>query len=224
MTLASFKSRSGGILVAVFLILYGLSFFWLGKSQEVNKTSQSVKGAKNTSSLELPVENPVPFADTQSGSVISSYVKLCSNTTYGFQVNYPKDWFATYNTEVQKCNFFAPYSYVVPQITDSDFVPIKITPVKIEDWEATVKFLETPNDFQNIISIKPTEINSRSVILVEASTTPAKSGQVGFAITSYLVFDSKTPLIFSYKQQKQQEDVENFRKSLEEMVRGLTYF
>ena len=114
-----------------------------------------------TNEVIRPIETSIPHADIQSGVVISSFAKLCSNTVYSYQLAYPKDWFTTFNTEPQKCSFFAPFSFVVPQNIDSPFVPVSIEVIKSEDWLQTSKFYQNPNEFQNVISVQNIQINEK---------------------------------------------------------------
>lgn len=182
-------------------------------------------GKRDTeNSISAPIESPLPYADIQSGAVISSSVKLCSNMTYGFEVSYPNDWFTTYNTEDQKCLFFAPYSFVVPQDTHDSFVPIKIEAVNPDDWPGVVKFYENPNDFQNVISNKNIEINGQSIRQIEAVLTGFGEGAKGLVKLTYLVFNSKTPIAFVYEQTNGDENAEKNKRILEDIVRSLRYF
>src|SRR3990167_133576 len=133
MTLSKLKGTLKSSVVVLFLTVYGLGFFLLGKNSSLVDNIK-VKGAKSQNQLDSPVDSPVPFADTQSATITASFVKLCANTVYGFEVSYPKDWFTTYNTEDQKCTYFAPYSFVVPFDTANFLVPIKIEVLNPADW------------------------------------------------------------------------------------------
>lgn len=231
MTLSSFKKLSKFTIVLILLVLYGVFTFSFGLSvksgyfAKIKEFLFAKSGtAKNKSTLALPIKSPLPETDEQSGSVIGSYVKLCSNTSYSFEVSYPKDWFTTYSDDHDKCTYFAPYSFTVfvdPQAND---VPIKIEVVQPEEWENTVKFYENPNDFQNVISSQNIAVSGRSVQKIKAQTTGQDNLQRGLIKLSYLVFNSKIPLVFTYQQLSEKDDIPNFEKNLEDMVRSLNYF
>lgn len=183
-----------------------------------------IRKRDSESPISAPIESPLPYADIQSGAVISSSVKLCSNMTYGFEVSYPNDWFTTYNTEDQKCLFFAPYSFVVPQDTHDSFVPIKIEAATPDDWPGIVKFYENPNDFQNVVSNKNIEINGQSVRQIGAVSTGFGVSAKGLVKLTYLVFNSKGPMAFVYEQTGKDENAEKNKRILEDIVRSLRYF
>ena len=183
-----------------------------------------VKGAKSQNQLDSPVDSPVPFADTQSATITASFVKLCANTVYGFEVSYPKDWFTTYNTEDQKCTYFAPYSFVVPFDTANFLVPIKIEVLNPADWLGNVRFYENPNDFQNVISAQNIEINGKSVKKIQLTATGEGQIKKGLVNTTYLIFDDKNPTVISYQQTDEKEDTQTARKVLEEVVSTIRYF
>lgn len=228
MTLSSFKRKSKLSAVLIFLISYAVVFFTLGNLFSYSKNINfgqflKVKGVSTKSKFAQPVNSPMPYADTQSNSVVPSYVKLCSNTKYSYQVSYPNDWFTTYNTDDQKCSFFAPYSFTVPQSTDGFSPPIKIEAVPISEWEGTVKFYENPNDFQNVISIQNIEINGNAVTKIKAQTTGTDSSAKGQTKLTFLYFNSQVPLVFTY-QQDPKDNIANGETLLEDMVRSLQYF
>ncbi len=182
-----------------------------------------VKGV-STKSLDAPIQNPIPASDSQSATIISSYVKLCSNSTYGFQVSYPKDWFTTYNTDDQKCAYFAPYSFSVPASTDVQFTPIFISVIKPEDWAGTLSYYQNPNDFQNVLSTQNLEINGRSVQKIKATATGRGSTTKGFSKVTFLISDSRGSIVMTYAQQDAKEDISASEKVLEDMARSLSYF
>lgn len=223
MTLSSLKYRLKIVVIGILLIIYGVGFFIIGKHSKVNEI-QKIKESSTNGQDQDSIERPQPYADSQTGQIISSYVKLCSNTFDGYEVAYPKDWFTTYNSESSKCSFFAPYSFIIPQVIENDFVPIKIEIIKIDQWQNSLKFSENPNDFQNIISVKNLEINGRSVEKVEAATTGKGVIPQGFVKTTYLIFDSTKPLVISYQQLEAKEDVTKNLDVLEEMVDSLRFF
>ena len=223
MTLSKLKGTLKSSVVVLFLTVYGLGFFLLGKNSSLVDNIK-VKGAKSQNQLDSPVDSPVPFADTQSATITASFVKLCANTVYGFEVSYPKDWFTTYNTEDQKCTYFAPYSFVVPFDTANFLVPIKIEVLNPADWLGNVRFYENPNDFQNVISAQNIEINGKSVKKIQLTATGEGQIKKGLVNTTYLIFDDKNPTVISYQQTDEKEDTQTARKVLEEVVSTIRYF
>ena len=157
MTLKKLKIvlKVGAVSFVVFI--YGLASFALGRSLPKN-ISEQIKEARTQSSLRSQIEEPQPYSDTQSSQVIASYVKLCSNTAFSFQLSYPKDWFTTYNDKQDQCTYFAPYSFVVPPYIEHDIAPIHVETVSADEWQTTVKLYENPNDFQNVISSKNVDL------------------------------------------------------------------
>ena len=125
MSLHLFKQKLAKGFVLLFIALYGLFFYSAGKLDVVGKLfrAKSTLEQKVTNSS---LEKPLPYADIQTPEVIAASVKLCANTVYGYQLTYPGDWFTTYNSDDQKCQFFAPYSFVVPQAIENSFVPIEV--------------------------------------------------------------------------------------------------
>ena len=213
------------------LVIYGVFTFSLGlgvNSGFFNKIKNFLnlkrETPKSKSTLATPIESSLPNTDEQSGSVIGSFVKLCSNSNYSFEVSYPKDWFTTHNDDRDKCTYFAPYSFTVFTDPEANNVPVKIEVVQPEDWEKTVKFYENPNDFQNVISSQNIELNGRSVQKIKAQTTGQTSLERGLIKISYLVFNSRLPLVFTYQQLSEKDDIASFEKNLEDMVRSLNYF
>jgi len=223
LTLINFKNRLKISALLIILGIYGLGTYFLGKYSNLQEKIQLNRN-QNQKPIDAPINSPLPFENIQSGSVISSYVKSCSNTLFGFEVSYPKDWFTTYQTEEEKCTFFAPYSFVVPTQKDESFVPVKIEVVKTEDWQGSLNFYETPNDFQNIVSVENTQTNDKAVRKIKSLATGAGQIPISFVKLTYLVFDSKTPLIISYQQIDGKDNVESMSKNLEEMVASLRYF
>lgn len=223
MTLANFKKSLRLTLAITFLSVYGLGFYLLGRNSDIASLLK-VKGTSTMSVIETPLEFPVPFADTQTSTITGGYVKLCANTVHGFELSYPKDWFTTYNTDQEKCTFFAPYSFIVPQETVSFIVPIRLEIIKPEDWLSSVKFYENPNDFQNIISSQTVEIGAKSVKLIEATSTGQDQTPTGFTKTTYMIFDGASPIVVRYLQTQENENVEANKKVLEEIVSSIRYF
>lgn len=231
MTLSSFKKQSKLSVLFILLAAYGVLSFSLGLSLNsgyLTKIKETLfvkkETSKNKSTLARPVEPSLPDSDEQSGSVIGSFVKLCSNASYSFEVSYPKDWFTTYNGEEDKCTYFAPYSFTIYADPEANNVPVKIEIVTPDEWGNTVKFYENPNDFQNVISSQNIEIGGRSVQKIKAQTTGQTSLERGLIKISYLVFNSRLPLVFTYQQLSDKDDIASFEKNLEDMVRSLNYF
>lgn len=202
------------------LVAYGGVAYQVGKLQKIPDILK-VKGTSNQKTIDSPVNSPVPFADTQSQTITASFVRLCSNTTNGFELSYPKDWFTTYNTEDQRCLYFAPYSFVLPQDVSDFNSPIEIEVIKIEDWQTASKFYENPNDSVNIKSSENVQIANFFTKKIEALATG--SGQIpqGFTKTTYLIFASENPLAITYTQQNASEDTKAAKQVLEEMVKSL---
>lgn len=231
MTLSSFKTQSKITFALGILIVYGLIAYGLGLSVQTGYLTKikdhltfNPQPAKAKSTLATPVDPIQPSSDEQSGAVIGSYVKLCSNTQYSFEISYPKDWFTTYDNQKDKCTYFAPYSFTVFANPDANTVPVKIEVVEPKNWESTVKFYENPNDFQNVISSENIALNGRSVQKIKAQTTGQESLERGLVKISYLVFNSRLPLVFTYQQLDQKDNIEDYEKNLEDIVRSLNYF
>lgn len=213
----------------IFLVVYGVGSYVLGATGLLPKFTKlqnelKVKGTEDKKTIENPIDSPVPFTDTQSNSIESSMIKHCSNTKVGFEVVYPQDWFTTYNTDDQKCTFFAPYSFTVPQSTDNFSVPVKLEIHTPEEWPGVIKFYENPNDFQNVISTQNIEINGKAIEKITATTTGSGLTAKGLQKVSYLYMDSNHPLVFSYQQADEKEDASKNEKVLEDMVRSVKYF
>lgn len=205
------------------MIVYAAAFFLVGENYNSFDFSK-VKGISTNKVMETPLNSPVPFADTQTPSISASYIKLCANTFYSFEIAYPKDWFTTYNSDHEKCMYFAPYSFVLPQDITNFTATIKITIVDPKDWPGTAKFFENPNDFQNIISTKNISVNGKAVERIEAETTGTAQNEKGFSKISYLFQDSEKPAVISYQQVARDEDVSANEKILEDMVASFRYF
>lgn len=208
------------------MAVYGLGFYLLGSTSLKDSAAQllKIKGVSTKASPTSPLESPIPASDTQTASIIASYVKLCSNATYGFELSYPKDWFTTYNADDQKCTYFAPYSFTVPESTDIQFTPIYLEVIQPQDWGGTVKYYSNPNDFQNILSVQNIEVNGRSVQKVKAQATGKGSTVKGFAKVTFLISDSRNSIVITYAQQDAGEDIGANEKVLEDMARSLQYF
>ncbi|GEM_PF-3162516 len=226
LTLSSFKKHSKITLVITFMGVYALGFYLLGSTSIKQNVASllNIRGASTKAGPTSPINSPIPAADTQSASIIASYVKLCSNATYGFSVSYPKDWFTTYSNDNQKCNYFAPYSFTVPTATDIQFTPISLQVIKPEEWQGTVGYYQNPNDFQNVVSVQNIEVNGRSVQKVRAQTTGKGSTTKGFSKVTFLIYNAQNPIIIVYQQQDAKEDTAANEKILEDMAKSLQYF
>jgi hypothetical protein len=229
LTLSSFKNNSKFIFIISVLIIYGGVAYVLGATGFLPKFTKfqnelKVKGTADKKAIQNPIDSPVPFSDSQSTSIESSMIKHCSNTKLGFEVVYPQDWFTTYNTDDQKCTYFAPYTFTVPQTTDNFSVPIKVEPHTPDEWPGVIKFYENPNDFQNVISTQNIEINGKAVEKITALTTGTGLAAKGLQKMTYLYLDTDLPLVFSYQQVDAKEDAGKYEKILEDMVRSVQYF
>lgn len=193
-------------------------------STKLSGAIASVKGATTQKIIEAPIESPIPANDTQTNAVISSSVKTCANTHFGFELTYPKEWFTTFGAEEKKCSYFAPYSFVIPPDVSGNFVSITIEVVNPEKWEETVKFYENPNELQNVSASTNLTIGDKSAKRIDASTTALTSIKRGLVKTTYLIFHGEKPIVASYQQQDEKEDIEANKKVLLEMVESLKYF
>lgn len=226
MTLTSFKYRFKLSLILILLGVYGTVLFNLGRINALKKGFEQVKGvsAKSQKSETDSIEKPLPYSDVQSQSITPSYVKHCSNTTLGFGVDYPKDWFTTYNHEGQQCMYFAPYSFIVPQEISEDFIQIKVEIITPDEWQSTVDYWENPNEIFNVKSSANLEINGRPVKKIETVATGVGVLEKGFIKQGYLVQDSQKPAIISYTQINKDDDLILFEKTIEDMAKSLKYF
>lgn len=208
------------------MVVYAVVFYWIGSQkslQQIIKSKNSDRGGSDKS-LELPINSPVPYADTQTGSVISSFVKLCSNIVHSYEVSYPKDWFTTYSQQSQECSFFAPYTFVVPADTNSFFVPVKLTVHSAADWQNLQSLYTNPNDFQNIVSVENKEVEGKSATKIKATATGNGSINRGFLNVTYLIFDAERPVVISYQQLDAEEDISNMEEGLDEIATSFKYF
>lgn len=222
LTLASFKKQAKILTIFSLVLVYGLVSYQLGRNRSISNLFK-IKGATTTETFDSPQESPAPYADSQSQAITSSFVKLCANTTHAFEIAYPKDWFTTYNTEADKCTFFAPYSFIVPQDSGNFLVPIRIEVINPQDWQTIVKISENPNELQNVLSVENLQVGGYLVEKIEAQTTNF-SGNLGYAKVSYLIFDSAKPMVITYQQLDEKEDVKKAKELLAEMVRTLKIF
>lgn len=226
MSLSLLKYRLKIVSLLLVILFYGLATFSLGSSGLIKKIldgfHQPPVSLKNR--LAFPQEVAIPAFDIQQGEVFAGSVKLCSNTFYGFEISYPSNYFTTHDTALNKCNYFAQYSFVIPTETDDYFVPVKVEPIRVIDWPQTLKYFENPNEFQNIVSVQTITINEKSVLKVEAKTSGADGRGKGLVKISFLVYNSRVPLVFSYQQPEDSEDTKLATKTLEEMVASLNHF
>jgi len=225
MTLSGVKKNIRLFSLLAFLVFYGFSLFMVGRySKIVFKLPKNSQQEKSQNGINTPVQSTIEDEKSQNGNVISAFVKLCANTTYSFQIAYPKDWFTTYNDEDEKCRFFAPYSFIVPKVKDETFVPITIEVNTPEKWQETIKFYENPNDFQNVISSENMDIAGRAAKKITAQTTGGGTIPKNYKKVSYLISDSSYPLVITYNQTSQTEDTKKMEDALGEMISSFKYF
>lgn len=222
LTLTQFKKLVKTSFVITVLFVYGIAAYSIGKF--TSNSTDKVKGVSTNRLKDEIIEKPLPYADVQAAEIIASTVKLCSNTFWGFEIAYPGNWFTTYNTEDQKCSFFAPYSFVLPYFVEDNFTPIELKVLEVGDWLNTVRFYENPNDFYNVFSSQNIEVNGRLVKKIEAVSTGNGNVPKGFKAVHLLVFDGQTPFRLSYNQLDQKEDVEESISILTDMISSLKLF
>lgn len=222
MRLITFKKKLKLAIFVGLLVAYGLASYQVGKMGFGNFISQKL--TPKPKPTQKSIEQPLPYTDSQSGSVISSFVKVCANTVFGFEMSYPKDWFTTYASDEERCTFFAPFAFVITGKTNDNLIPIKVEVVEIDQWTAITKFYENPNDFQNIVSIQNLKVGDKFVEKIKATSTGAGLTPAGYQRISYLVFNPQTSLVFNYQQLAEKDEVAVYEKVLEEMVTSLRYF
>ena len=209
-----------------FILIYTGFVFYAGKNSNKilpEKNNSNIQG--ESLRLQSKIANPQGQENAvQSSQVLASYIKLCSNTVMGFELAYPKDWFTSYNDSKDQCLYFAPYSFILPQVLDQETTPINIKIIKDDEWEDTVKLYENPNEFYNVITTNNLEINGRLVKQVKSTSTGTGSLKRGFTRTAYLIFNSKTPMIISFNQLEEKDDTVLYEKILEDMVFSLKLF
>lgn len=221
MTLTKLKSNFKVAVIVAAFSLYSLSLFLLGQKITLSNAEKDLSSQPKT--VADRIQKPLPQDNTQTTQVLSSYVKLCANTTNSYQVSFPKDWFTTYNQKDEECRYFAPYSFVLPASPDSDFTPITIKLIDKDAWEQTLKDIQNPSELFNIISSKNLEINGKPVKYIESQSTGNLKPK-GFVKISYLIFDSKKPVDISYSQLDEKEDVTNVKDVLKNIVDSFKYF
>lgn len=223
MTLLSFKSYLKKLGLLSIVLVYSAGLFLLGRSQALDSLLKFRVGSHSAVTPSKQVDLPIPYTDTQTGSVIGSVIKYCANTHFGFEVVYPKDWFTTYNLEPQKCTFFAPFSFVVPQDPSNFSVPIEIEVVISPDWSETLKFYQNPNDFQNVLSFENLEIGGREVQRIKTTSTGKDTLSRGLLKVSYLFFDDENPLVLTYQQLDANENIGDNEKIIDDMAKSLKF-
>lgn len=221
MKLSTLKQYTKLGLVVLVFVLYSVGLFGIGKVS--SKLGNKLDPQEDTKEERNSLKKPLPSENIQSASVQASNVKLCASTEYSFEVVYPSEWFTTYNDRKQECLFFAPYSFVTPAVPEDYFTPITVKVIPKDEWDATVTAFKNPNDLFSIITFKNSEVNGRPTKLIEATST-GNSVAKGFLKITYLVFDADTPLELTLLQESQEDDLENYRKVLGEMVQSLRYF
>lgn len=220
MTLTKLKTNFKLIALLTAFFLYSSGLFLLGRYTNWKLTSNA-QGLKVNE--QNGVQKPQPENDTQSASVMGSTVKLCSNTMYSFQLAYPQDWFTTYNTKDQACNYFASYSFILPQIPSENITPITVRRLDPENWDIAVKSAQNPNDLYNIEKTQNTEIGGKPVQYVEAVST-GSSIQRGFVKASFFIFDANNPLEITYTQLDEKENADENKKVLADIANSLKFF
>jgi hypothetical protein len=221
LTLTKLKKNFKVASVVAIFSLYSLGLFLLGQKYDaldIGKNSNSPP-----EEIVERIQKPLPQDNSQSAQVLSSYVKLCANTTSSFQLSYPKDWFTTYNQKEEECKFFAPYSFVLPASPDDDFTPITIKFIDKDAWEQTLKDLQNPSELFNIISTKNLEVNGKPIKYIEAQSTGSLKPK-GFVRVTYLIFDSAKPVEISYNQLNEKEDIKTAEDVLKSLVDSFKYF
>lgn len=224
MTLTDFKKTVKITSLACFLFLWGAASFVAGKFSSTQAPNGKVQGESREPSHNDKREYPIPSEDIQTWNVLGATAKFCSNTQFKYQLTYPTDWFTTYSNPNDECAYFAPFTFVVPSIINDNIVPISVTRADPSTWEQTIAFFENPNDFQNVLSSQNLEINTHAVKKIEAISTDKDTLKKGFLKISYLIFDSTNPLIFTYTQLSQDENTDNMKLNLDEMVKSLKFY
>lgn len=225
MTLTKFKYNIKVLSFLLFILIYTGLVFYVGKYSNKILSDRSQSNEGQPQSFQSKIANPQGQENAiQTSQVLASYIKLCSNTALGFELAYPKDWFTSYNDSKEQCMYFAPFSFVLPQVLDQEITPISIKIIKTDEWEDTVKLYENPNEFYNVITSNNLEINSRSVKQIKSTSTGTGNLQRGFLRTAYLIFDSKTPMVITYSQLEEKDDTSMYEKTLEDIVSSLKLF
>lgn len=223
MTLHKFQKVIKGGFVLLVIAVYGAVAFSVGKVA-ANDTSTEVKEVKSGSNGKQIIQNPIPSTDFQSNEIMSSSVKLCSNTHYGFEISYDSNWFTTHNSEDQKCTFFAPYSFVVPEFIEGNFAPVNLEVIEPDNWLSTLQFYENPNDFYNINSSQNIEFNGRLIKKIKTTATGSGSTPRGYSAVHMLLFDGEKPIRLSYTQLEENDDINSIESKLLDMVGNIKYF
>ena len=92
------------------------------------------------------------------------------------------------------------------------------------DWSNLQKLYFNPNDFQNIVSVENKEIEGKPVTKVRSSTTGNGSTKQGFLSIAYLIFDTDRPVVISYQQLDETEDIRKMEERIDEIASSFRYF
>lgn len=220
MTLVKFKGHLKFLIFAGAFLAYSMSLVVIGT--RLGPITQKVEIKKINKEASI-LKKPLPEENIQSAKVLASHVKICANTVFSFELTYPKDWFTTYDTKDKECTLFAPYSFVAPQNPELEIVPITLKIIPKDEWETTVKSAQTPTELFNIIKSQNLQINERPANYLESSSTGGSTTK-GFMKITYLIFDSERPVEISYSQQTQLENINDYKKVLEDMVNSLKLY
>lgn len=220
MTLKKFKSNIKLASLLAVLIGYSLVVFVLGRYSTPIQTQPNSQIPKEEISR---IQKPLPQSDVLSAKIVSSSVKICSNTAYSYQVAYPNDWFTTYNKDQDACMYFAPFSFILPEVVDRDITPITIKRLDKELWDQEQKSVQNPNELYNIVSSQNIQTSSRPATLTKAVSTGSINPK-GFLKVTYLVEDSNNPLEITYTQQNDKENTDDEQKVLDQLVESLKFF
>lgn len=226
MTLTKLKYNTKVVGYLLFVLIYTGTIFFVGKySNQLMSVNIDNNGRLLSKSTQSKIENPQGLGNAvQKSQVLSSFIKLCSNTALGFELAYPQDWFTSYNDSKDQCMYFAPYSFVLPQVLDQEITPISIKIINPQEWENTLKLYQNPNELYNVITSTNLEINGQSVTKIKSAATGSSSLQRGNTRIVYLIFDSNTPMVATYSQLETKDDIQQYEKTLEDIVESLKFF
>ncbi len=220
MTLTRLKSNFKlAATIAVFLV-YSIGLFFLGHTY--NKTQQAPNSAQ-TQEVAGNLQKPLPQNEIQSAKVLASSVKLCSNTVYSYQLAYPNNWFTTYNKDPDACSYFAPFSFILPEVVDRDITPITIKRIDPKQWEETVKSNQNPTEIYNVEKSQKINVNGKLGQFLRLTSTGTII-TTGFVKDIYFLPDENNPLEVSYTQQASKENVADMEKILKDLVDSLKFY
>lgn len=220
LTLRKLKSNLKFLALIALFFAYSSVLIAFGEKLGVrNNEEKSYKAPAQASVL----KKPQPEENTQKATVLASHVKLCANTVHSFELSYPKDWFTTYNEKDAECTLFAPFSFIAPQSAEKTFTPITLKIIPRDEWESSVKSAQAPSELFNVVKSKNLQIGNRPINYIEYFST-GNAVPKGYTKVAYLVFDSEKPMELTYTQQAEDENPEEFKKVLEEMVNSLKLF